>query len=71
MATRDQRHANVSKQTTFLDGINVGPPKWRLCGRGLNRSVHEGINDISNVKGSDCRNVNINLYLHFHCIHLR
>ena len=50
MAIRDQRHAIVSKQTDSLDGVDVGPPKWRVCGRGLNRSVHECLNDISNVK---------------------
>ena len=49
MAIRDQRHANVSKQTTLLDNVDVGLPKWLVCGRGLNRSVHEGMNDISNV----------------------
>ena len=47
---RVQRHANVSKQTTLLDGADVGPFKWRVCGRGLNRSVLEGMNDDSNVK---------------------
>ena len=46
----DQRHANVSKQTKLLGGVDVDQPKWRACGRGLNRSVHEGMNDISNVK---------------------
>ena len=44
-----QRHINVSKQTLF-DGIYLGLPKWRICGLGLNGSVHEGINDISNVE---------------------
>ena len=43
-------YANVSKQTTLLDGIHVGPPKWRVCGHGLNHTVHEGMNDISKVK---------------------
>ena len=28
----EQRHANVSKQTTLLDGVDFGPPKWRICG---------------------------------------
>ena len=37
--------ANVSKQTTLLDGFDIGPPKWRVCGRGLIRSVHEVMND--------------------------
>ena len=49
MAIRDQRHANVSKQTT-LEAVDVSPSKWRVCGRGSNRSVHEGMNNISNVK---------------------
>ena len=50
MVIRDQRHENVSKQTTLLDGVDVGRPQWRVCGRGLNRSVYEGMNDTSNVK---------------------
>ena len=50
MAIRVQRHANVSKQATLLDGHDVSPLKWRVCGCGFNRSVHEGMNDISNVK---------------------
>ena len=45
-----QRHANVSKQATLLDGLDVSPFKWRVCGCGLNRFVHEGMNHISNVK---------------------
>ena len=49
MAIRDQRHTNVSKQTMLLDGVDFSPPKWHVCGRGSNRSVHEGMN-ISNVK---------------------
>ena len=57
-----QHHANFSKQTTLLDGIDVGPHKWPICGRGLNCFVHEGMKDISNVKVhlKTCRgNVNI------------
>ena len=50
MAIRVQRHANVSKQATLLDGIDVSPLKWRVCGCGLNRLVHEGMNLISNVE---------------------
>ena len=50
MAICDQRHANVSKQTTLLNGVDVGPPKWHVCGHGINQSVHEGMNNISNVK---------------------
>ena len=52
MAIRVQRHANVSKQATFLGGVDFGPPKWRVLGRGLIRYVHEGMNDISKCKGS-------------------
>ena len=44
MAIRVQRHANVSKQATVSDGLDVCPLKWRICGRGLNRFVHEGMN---------------------------
>ena len=47
---RVQRHANVSKQATLLDGLDVSPLKWRVCGCGLNRFVHEGMDHISNVK---------------------
>ena len=50
MAIRVQRHTNVSKQTTLLDGVDVCPPKCLVCGLGLNLSVHEGMKDISNVK---------------------
>ena len=49
MAIRVKRHANVSKQATLLDGLDVSPLKWRACGRGLNRFVHEGMYHISNV----------------------
>ena len=35
----------------LLYGISVkNPPKWHVCGHGLNRSIHKGMNDISNVK---------------------
>ena len=50
MAIRVQRHANVSKQATLFDGLDVSPLKWRVCRCGLNRFVHEGMNHISNVK---------------------
>ena len=50
MVIRIQRQANASKQTTLLDGVVVGPSKWPVCGCGLNRSVHESMNDVSNVK---------------------
>ena len=49
MAIRVQRHANVSKQATLLDGLDISLLKWRVCGCGLNQFVHEGMNDISNV----------------------
>ena len=50
MAIRVQRHANVSKQATLLDGLDVSPLKWRVCGCGSNQFVHEGMSHISNVK---------------------
>ena len=49
MAIRFQLLQNVSEQM-LLDGTDVGPPKWCICGRGLNLFVDEGMNDISNVK---------------------
>ena len=33
-----------------MTGVDVGPHKWHVCGRGLNQSVHECMKDISNVK---------------------
>ena len=50
MAIRVQRHANGSKRATLLVELYVSPLKWCACGCGLNRFVHEGMNDISNVK---------------------
>ena len=50
MAIRVKRHTKVSKQATLFDGLNVSPLKWRICGCGLNRLVHEGMKHISNVK---------------------
>ena len=50
MAIRVRRHANVSKQATLLDELDVRGLKWRVFGCGLNRFVHEGMNLISNVK---------------------
>ena len=50
MAICVQRHASLSKQETLLDGVDVCPLKWCICRCGLNRFVHEGMNDISNVK---------------------
>ena len=46
MAIHDQHHANISKLTTLLEGVDVGLPKWHVCGRGINRFVHEGMKDI-------------------------
>ena len=34
---------NVSKQTTLLDGVEVGMPKWRVPMGGLIVRVHEAI----------------------------
>ena len=34
---------NFNKQTTLLDGVDVGLPKQPMCWCGLNRSVHEAI----------------------------
>ena len=62
MAICVQSHANFSKQATLLDGLDVSPPKWRVCGCDLNRFAHDGMNHISNVKVhlKTCReNVNI------------
>ena len=50
MTIRVQRHANISKQATLLDGLDISPLKWRVCGCGLNRFVHEGMNHVSNVE---------------------
>ena len=50
MVIRVQRPANVSKQATLSDGLDVSPLKWRVCGCGLNPLVHEGMNHIANVK---------------------
>ena len=62
MAMRVQRHANVSKQATLLDRLDVSPLKWRLWGCGLNRFVHEGMNHTSNVKvHSKTRSGNVNI----------
>ena len=47
-----QRHVNVSKQTTFVGGVDIGLPKWCVCWCSFNRFVHERMKDISNVKGS-------------------
>ena len=76
MRIHPRRQTNVSKQTRLLDGVEVGPPKQRMCWRGLNRSVHEAMNNISNVKVhlKTCNgNVNISILTikgHFtlHCL---
>ena len=41
---------NVSKRATLLDGFDVSPLKWPICGCGLKRFVHEGMNHFSNVE---------------------
>ena len=68
MAICVQRHANVSKQATLLDGHDVGPLKRCVCGCGLNRFVHEGMNHISNVEVHlKTRSGNVNIYnCYFH-----
>ena len=63
MAICVQHHAKVIKQSMLLDGIDVGPPK---CEHGFNGSIHEGINDISNVKvhlKTHSGNVNIKVWM--------
>ena len=50
MTIRAWRQTNISKQTTSLDVVDVGPPKQWVCWGGLDRSVHEAMNNISNVK---------------------
>ena len=65
MAMRVQRHSNFGKQATLLDGLDVSPLKWRVCGCGSNRFVHEGMNHISNVRvhlKTRSGNVNICIY---------
>ena len=67
MAMRVQRHANVSKQATLLDGLDVSPLNWRVCGCGLNRFVLEGMNHISNVKAHlKTRSGNVNIAVCFY-----
>ena len=60
MAIRVQRHANVSKKATLLDGLDVNSLKWRVGGCGLNRFVHEGMNHILNVEILKTRSGNAN-----------
>ena len=50
MAIRLKHQANVGKSATLLDGLDLSPLKWRVCGCSLNRFVHEGMNHISNVE---------------------
>ena len=62
MAIRVKRHENVSKQATLLNGLDVSPLKWRVCGCGLNGFVHEGMNHISNVEVHlNTRSGNVNI----------
>ena len=71
MAIRVQRHVNVSKQATLLDGFDVSPLKWRVCGCGLNRFVHEGMDHISNVEVHlKTRSGNVNIYLLTAALHV-
>ena len=41
MTIRARHQINVRKQTSLLDGVDVGLPKKCVCWRGLNRSFHE------------------------------
>ena len=67
MAIRVQRHANVNKQATLLDGFDVSQLKWRVCGCGFNRFVHEGMNHISNVEVHvKTRSGNVSIFLNIH-----
>ena len=53
-----------------LDGLDVSPLKWRVCGCGLNRLVHEGMNHISNVEvhlKTRSGNVNIEYKTFYNC----
>ena len=50
MTIHAQRQTKVSKQTMLLDGVDAGPPKQRVCWRGLNRYVHKAMNSILNVR---------------------
>ena len=55
---------NLSKQATLLDGFDDGPSKQCLCWHGLKRSVHEAMNNISNVKVHfKTRSGNVNITL--------
>ena len=68
MVIHVQHHANVSKQATLLDGLDVSRLEWCICGCDLNRFVHEGMNNISNGEvhlKTRSGNVNICLYLYY------
>ena len=70
MTIRARRQTKVSKQTRLLDGVDVGPPKQRVCRPDLNRKVHEAMNSISNVKvhlKTRSENVNILFVCLFVC----
>ena len=57
------RHVNVSKQAVLF-GLDFSPLKWRVCGCGLNRFVHEGMNHVLNVKVHlKTRTGNVNIVL--------
>ena len=61
MTIRARRQTNVSKQTTLLDAIDFGPLKQH----GLNRSIHEALNNISKVKVHfKTRSENVNISGH-------
>ena len=63
MAILVRRHANVSKQAKLLDRFDVSSLKSCVCGCGLNRFVHEGMNHISNVMVHlKTRSGNVNIY---------
>ena len=63
MAIRTRRQTKVSKQTTLLDVVDVGPPKQRVCWRDLNRYFHEAMNSISNVKAHlKTHSLNVNIF---------
>ena len=63
MGICSQDHVIGSEQTMLWDGVDIGPTISRGCG--LNKSVHEGMNGISNVKVHlkiRSGNVNINSF---------
>ena len=66
MAIRVQRHANVSKQKTLLDGVVVSPLKWRVYGCGLNRFVHEGHEGMNHISNVDSQRIYIYIYIYIY-----